>query len=275
MSSSLQKDGIGNLPTYQNSYQTSCINNKIFYDDAKPIPVQTVTENSQQNCYRKLSEAVAESGKRALELGAKKRVYFTPEQRNELENVYKDQQYPSRDDKARLAKCLNIAENKIQVWFQNRRARDRRPRGNRRKRLGHHGMSFPSFSLGHTSPFNSGFFPSSNLPDGHGSQMYPPQNFNWPKINFSSHYTNIFPQSWSNPSFEIPQQLNTFDRSDVMRLKQSDIASSFQQAQTQWSNSSSGDSEISITPNHTTVANQHLANHKLPNDTDGDFPDNT
>ncbi|CBY13003.1 unnamed protein product [Oikopleura dioica] len=262
MSSSLHKDGIGNLPTYQNSYQTNCINNKIFYEDAKPILAPTGTENSQQTCYRKLSEAVAESGKRALELGAKKRVYFTPEQRNELENVYKDQQYPSRDDKARLAKCLNIAENKIQVWFQNRRARDRRPRGNRRKRLGHHGMSFPSFSLGHTSPFNSGFFPSST--DGHGSQMYPPQNFNWPKINFSSHYTNIFPQSWSNPSFEIPQQLNTFDRSDLMRLKQSDIASSFQ-----WSNSSSGDSEMSITPH-----NQHLT--KLPNDTDdADFTDNT
>ena len=55
----------------------------------------------------------------------KKRVYFTPEQRGQLENLYKNQQYPTRDDKNRLAKTLNIAENKIQVWFQNRRARDR------------------------------------------------------------------------------------------------------------------------------------------------------
>lgn len=58
MSSSLQKDGIGNLPTYQNSYQTSCINNKIFYEDAKPILAPTVTENSQQTCYRKLTEVI-------------------------------------------------------------------------------------------------------------------------------------------------------------------------------------------------------------------------
>ncbi|CAG5094739.1 Oidioi.mRNA.OKI2018_I69.XSR.g13826.t1.cds [Oikopleura dioica] len=260
MASAIQKD-VTSSTHYQSNYQTNCVSNKIFYEEPKPALTTTASESSQQTCYRKLSEAVAESGKRALELGAKKRVYFTPEQRNELENVYKDQQYPSRDDKARLAKCLNIAENKIQVWFQNRRARDRRPRGNRRKRLGHHGMPFPPFSLGHPSPFNSGFFPSSS--DGHAPQMYPPQNFNWPKINFSSHYTNIFPQSWSAPSFEIPQQLNSFDRTDLMRLKQSEVASSLQ-----WSKSSSVDSDVSITP-HT----QHVS--EIPNDTDADFTDNT
>ena len=44
---------------------------------------------------------------------------------NTLEIIDKNQQYPSRDDKNALAKTLNIDENKIQVWFQNRRARDR------------------------------------------------------------------------------------------------------------------------------------------------------
>ena len=60
-----------------------------------------------------------------FEIPTKKRVYFTPEQRAQLEELYKSQQYPTRDDKSALAKSLNIDENKIQVWFQNRRARDR------------------------------------------------------------------------------------------------------------------------------------------------------
>ena len=60
-----------------------------------------------------------------FEIPTKKRVYFTPEQRAQLEELYKSQQYPTRDDKSALAKTLNIDENKIQVWFQNRRARDR------------------------------------------------------------------------------------------------------------------------------------------------------
>ena len=60
-----------------------------------------------------------------FDIPTKKRVYFTPEQRSQLEDLYKNQQYPTRDDKSALAKSLSIDENKIQVWFQNRRARDR------------------------------------------------------------------------------------------------------------------------------------------------------
>ena len=60
-----------------------------------------------------------------FEIPTKKRVYFTPEQRDQLEELYKSKQYPTRSDKSALAKTLNIDENKIQVWFQNRRARDR------------------------------------------------------------------------------------------------------------------------------------------------------
>ncbi|PRP89105.1 hypothetical protein PROFUN_01825 [Planoprotostelium fungivorum] len=48
---------------------------------------------------------------------------FNKEQQQELLEVYRKNQYPSVEEKEKLARRFNIPRRKIQVWFQNKRAR--------------------------------------------------------------------------------------------------------------------------------------------------------
>lgn len=90
------------------------------YQNVSPLLVSTRLIVTHNNTMLQSQES-----HQRFDIPTKKRVYFTPEQRSQLEDLYKNQQYPTRDDKSALAKSLSIDENKIQVWFQNRRARDR------------------------------------------------------------------------------------------------------------------------------------------------------
>lgn len=56
------------------------------------------------------------------------RIPFTPFQLNELENAYKTATYLSTEDANKLAKHLELTGVRVKIWFQNRRARDRRER---------------------------------------------------------------------------------------------------------------------------------------------------
>ena len=56
------------------------------------------------------------------------RIPFTPYQLSELENAYKSATYLSTEDANKLAKRLDLTGVRVKIWFQNRRARDRRER---------------------------------------------------------------------------------------------------------------------------------------------------
>lgn len=56
------------------------------------------------------------------------RIPFTPFQLAELENAYKKATYLSTEDANKLAKRLELTGIRVKIWFQNRRARDRRER---------------------------------------------------------------------------------------------------------------------------------------------------
>lgn len=56
------------------------------------------------------------------------RIPFTPHQLNELEQAYKAATYLSTEDANKLAKRLELTGVRVKIWFQNRRARDRRER---------------------------------------------------------------------------------------------------------------------------------------------------
>jgi len=47
---------------------------------------------------------------------------------NELEQSYKTASYLSTEDANNLAKRLELTGVRVKIWFQNRRARDRRER---------------------------------------------------------------------------------------------------------------------------------------------------
>lgn len=54
------------------------------------------------------------------------RIPFSPHQLNELELAYKHANYLSSEDANRLAARLNLTCVRVKIWFQNRRARERR-----------------------------------------------------------------------------------------------------------------------------------------------------
>lgn len=56
------------------------------------------------------------------------RIPFSTHQLNELERAYKQASYLSSEDANRLATNLDLTCMRVKIWFQNRRARERRER---------------------------------------------------------------------------------------------------------------------------------------------------
>ena len=56
----------------------------------------------------------------------RQRTTFTHEQTLRLEMEYHVSEYITRGKRFQLAELLDLSENQIKIWFQNRRAKDKR-----------------------------------------------------------------------------------------------------------------------------------------------------
>ena len=56
----------------------------------------------------------------------RRRKNYTKEQLEILEAAYAEMKYPHIEERLKLEKVTKLTEDRIQVWFQNRRAKDRK-----------------------------------------------------------------------------------------------------------------------------------------------------
>ncbi|CAF4028530.1 unnamed protein product [Rotaria sp. Silwood2] len=88
---------------------------------------EITTEESDESKNNSLNDTLPLRPVRNLSTTTRRyRSSFNAEQIEILERTFSHTPYPDVTTRERLAQCLNIEENRIQVWFSNRRARTRK-----------------------------------------------------------------------------------------------------------------------------------------------------
>ncbi|XP_008943275.1 PREDICTED: homeobox expressed in ES cells 1 [Merops nubicus] len=112
---------LGNNPHLQ--IPVVCYENPLFHANSHPVQ-----EEKLLKCEKYFSVTERLSFKRELSWyrGRRPRTAFTRNQIEVLENVFKINSYPGIDIREELAHKLDLEEDRIQIWFQNRRAKLKR-----------------------------------------------------------------------------------------------------------------------------------------------------
>lgn len=83
-------------------------------------------DGSRLRVLRLLESGAFPMGIRTNKSPRRQRTTFTNEQTIKLELEYRKNEYISRNKRFQLADSLRLSENQIKIWFQNRRAKDKR-----------------------------------------------------------------------------------------------------------------------------------------------------
>lgn len=112
----------------------------------------------------------------------KKRHRTTPEQLRTLEETYEREKMPNQELRERLAKKLGMTPRRVQIWFQNKRAKEKRSKPSPRSSLQMHHHQPPSTNPAHVNSSEFMQQPSAHLINAYfapdlGRYMHTPSPF--------------------------------------------------------------------------------------------------
>ncbi|NXR09108.1 ANF1 protein, partial [Semnornis frantzii] len=105
-----------------------CYENPLFHANSNPVQEEKVLKCEK---YFSVTERLAFKRELSWYRGRRPRTAFTRNQIEVLEDVFKVNSYPGIDIREELARKLDLDEDRIQIWFQNRRAKLKRKRSHR------------------------------------------------------------------------------------------------------------------------------------------------